>query len=221
MRSRPWRAGAKLGVRVLAVAAVISAVLAVRVLISSHAELTEADRLREAGEVDAAIPRYRRAAAWYVPGNPYREEALARLVGIGQAAEDEGDVERALAAWRGVRAAVMTARSAIGPRDRRLSEADARLAELMSRVPPTSADAELSAAARRARFARELAADPRPSPLWSLAVLLGFATWVLSLTVIALRGFDGEDRVRRRVVQAWGGGFILGFGLFVLGLLLA
>jgi len=212
---------ARLVGRIAAVAGVVLAVLAIRVVTASRAELSEGDRLRGAGELDAAIPHYRRAAGWYAPGNPYCTDALAQLAAIGTAAEAAGDSRRALSAWRAVRAGIMSSRSVFTPHGDRLEEADAHIVEAMASEEVSPIDAGRRRAELERELRRQLRDNPRPQPLWSVLLLCGFVGWVGAAFAFVTRAIDGEDRIVPGPARRWGTVFVAGFGLFLLGLLLA
>jgi hypothetical protein len=134
----------RLSGKIAAIAGVVLVVLAVRVVTSSRAELEQGNRMRAAGQPEAAVVHYRRAARWYAPGSPYGVEALSRLGEIGREAEEAEDEELALSAWRAVRAAILSTRSFYTPERRRLEAANARIADLMASLPPPPIDARKS-----------------------------------------------------------------------------
>ncbi|UJR81815.1 hypothetical protein [Sandaracinus amylolyticus] len=207
--------------RAVAIAGVLLLVLAVRVVTASRAELVEADRLRERGDVDASVAHYRRAARWYAPGNPYSTDALDRLAEIAQSAEAARDPDLALAAWRSVRGAILGARSFYVPHQERLERADEHIATLMAAMRPPPVDAGRSEAERRAAHLELLREVPRPSPFWGLVALLGLATWIVAALAFVTRAIDEEDRLVAAQARVWGTVWILGFGSFLLGLALA
>lgn len=200
---------------------VVLLVLAVRVVTSSQSELSRADELARRGETEQAIVHYRRAASWYVPGNPYVVDALDRLREIGTEAEDQGDVERALIAFRSIRGAISTTRSTYTPHPARLARANARIAALMAAEEPPPIDAGKSQAELEAEHLALLAEIERPDVLWSIVLLIGFAAWVGGGFAFATRAIDQEDRIVPRSARIWGTTIIVGFGLFVLGMALA
>jgi hypothetical protein len=211
----------RIAARAVGTFGVVLLLLAIRVVTASSAELQEAERLRERGDVDASIAHYRRAARWYAPGNPYAAEALDRLAVIAREAEQGGDRERALAAWRSVRGAILGARSFYVPHAERLAEADERIASLMAALPPPPIDAARSPEERRAAHLALLRETPRPSVVWGLLALVGLATWVAAAFAFLTRAIDEDDRLVARPARLWGTVWIVGFGLFVLGLALA
>ncbi len=208
-------------VRGLAIFGVLLLLLAVRVVGAASGELREADRLHRRGEVDASIAHYRRAARWYAPGNPYSTEALDRLAEIGAAAEREADRERALAAWRSIRGAILGARSFYVPHPERLARADEHIATLMAEVPPAPIDTARSPQERRDAHLALLREVPRPAVGWSILALLGLATWIVAAFAFVTRAIDEDDRLVGASARLWGTVWIVGFGLFVVGLALA
>ncbi|HMI92693.1 MAG TPA: hypothetical protein VK509_15060, partial [Polyangiales bacterium] len=127
--------------RVLVVLGLVLGSFALRVVTSSASELRAGDGYRARGELEAALIHYRRSARWYAPGSPYHVEALGRLGQIGADAEQKGDVDLALAAYRAIRAAIMSTRSFYVPEAERLRAADERIAVLMAGLPPPAMDA--------------------------------------------------------------------------------
>lgn len=211
----------RIAVKIGAIAAVVVLVLLVRVVTSSQAELTQAGRMRAAGEVEAAVVHYRRAARWYAPGNPYSADALAGLGEIGREAEQAGDTELALSAWRAVRAAILSTRSFYTPHADRLEAANARIAALMASLPPPPIDAGKSTEELRREHLDLLTRSTRPHVGWTLVLLLGFVAWVGGTFAFVTRAVDDEDRLVAGKARRWGTVIIIGFGLFVLGLALA
>lgn len=211
----------RLGGKVAAIAGVVLLVLAFRVVTSSRAELEEAARMRASGQREAAVVHYRRAARWYAPGNPYSEAALSELGEIGREAEEAGDTELALSAWRAIRAAIMSSRSFYTPHEDRLRAANARIASLMSSLPPPPIDAGKSREALEREHLELLSETTRPSVPWTLVLLLGFAAWVAGAFAFVTRAIDDEDRLVPAQARFWGTVILVGFGLFVLGMSLA
>jgi hypothetical protein len=207
--------------RVLVVLGLVLGSFALRVVTSAASELRAGDRYRDRGELEAALIHYRRAGRWYAPGSPYHVEALGRLGKIGADAERKADVDLALAAYRAIRAAIMSTRSFYVPEAERLRAADERIAVLMAGLPPPAMDAAKSREQLRKEHLALLQADPGPSALWSLVLLLGFALWVGSAFAFTVRAVDEHDRFVRPEVLRWGALIAVGFGLFVLGMTLA
>jgi len=206
--------------RIVAVAGVLLAVLAVRVVTASRAELADADDRHARNDIEGAIVGYRRAARWYAPANPYSADALAKLERIAMEAERSGNSARALVAFRAMRSAIMTGRSFYVPFRAELAVADRHIAHLVARADRGAQ----TSAANAARVEREhmalLEADPRPGVVWSFVLLIGFGGWIAGAVGLAIRAIDDEGRIVGREARRWGTVMIAGFGLFVLGLAL-
>lgn len=207
--------------RWLGIAGVGLAVLVVRVVVASHQELGQAESLAGGGDVDAAIVHYRRAARWYAPGNPYATDALEALARVGRAAERAGDRERALFAWRSVRAAIMASRSFYVPHGDRLARANEHIAELMASGEPPPVDAGKSRAELKAEHLALLRGVSRPRIGWTLLLLVGFFGWVGGAFAFAWRAIDEEDRIVRHEALRWGAVVVVGLVLWLVGMALA
>jgi hypothetical protein len=207
--------------RAAVVVAVLFGAVAVRVVTGSKAELELAERHEKDGDVDAAVVHYRRAARWYAPLSPFHVHALAALGRIGAEAEQKGDVELALSAYRAVRSAILSTRSFYVPEHERLDAANKRIAALMAGLPPPQMDAGKSREQLEREHLALLELDPDPKLGWTLLLLLGFAAWVAGAFVFTLRAIDSEDRFIRGEAMRWGAMIVVGFALFVLGLAMA
>lgn len=207
--------------RALGVLGLLLAMVAIRVVTSSASELEEGDRFSGAGDLDAAIVHYRRAARWYAPGSPYVASALDRMREIALASEQEGDQARSLAAWRGIRSAIMSTRSFYVPHRERLGVANAHIAELMAAQEPPPIDSAKPREQIRVEHLELLEAMPGPSVGWTLVLLLGFAAWVGGAFAFAARALDEEDRLVRPAALRYGALIVVGFAMFVVGMALA
>ena len=202
-------------------ASVLFSAFTVRVLTSAAAELRTADQYRARGELEGAVVHYRRAARWYAPGSPFHVQALSRLGSIGAQAEQRGDSELALSAYRGVRAAIMSARSFYTPEQARLRAADERIASLMAALPAPPMDARKSREQLRREHLALLEANSDPSLFWTLVLLAGFAAFVGGAFAFIRHAIDAQDHFVPRQALRWSAVIVVGFGLFLLGLSLA
>ncbi len=196
--------------RIATFALMLSAVLAIatiRVLVSSRAEL----RAAASATGDDEIAHLGRAARLYAPGNPWSGRALDKLAEIGRS-----DPERALAAWREARSAILATRSFYTPRRALCDEADARIATLMAAAESPGDEAARATAERWHR--ERLAAHPQPSLGWTLAALAGLALWIGCAIGFFLRAIGPDDRLRSRAAITWGIGVATGLTLFFVGL---
>lgn len=210
------RSGLRLAARLVTLAGVLLAVLAVRVVSASRTELQRGERAEERGDVDSAIVAYRRAARWYAPASPYPPAALDRLAALATRAEDNADPETALAAWRSARGAILATRSLYVPFAARRRHAEEQIVRL---VQAQANDAGRERARRRASdaFARPVG----PHLGFTVLLLLGWLAWTAGAFVFAQRAIDEEDRIQPVAARVLGTIVVLGFGLFVIGMALA
>jgi hypothetical protein len=193
-------------VRGVALVLLCLAIMTVRVVWSSRAEWKEG----EASTGDARLLHLGRAARLYAPGNPYSRRALDGLAAVARAG---GPNE--LAAWRETRSAILATRSFYTQRTDLLSEANARIAQLLAGVEP---DSRGTLEARTAWHAARLAEDDAPSVGWTLVALLGLGGWIGGALGFFLRGVDERDKLRPRPAIACALGVAFGLALFFVGL---
>lgn len=204
--------------RGVGIALVVVLVLSVKVVMASRAELSEADRAFDRGALEEAVTHYRRAARWYLPIQPYADAAIDRLLDIGVEAEERGDRTLALASFRSAHAAILSARTVFVPDAERLARADDHIAHLMASAEVPAVDAGLSSEARAELYRSMLDEDRDPILGWSLLALLGLCAWVFGAYQIFMRALDQDDRFIDAELKKWGTLFVLGMGLFLLGL---
>ena len=209
------------GIHAVALATLVFGVVGARVIHSAQTELSDARLAAEGGDLDRALVHYRRAARYYVPGSPYHVHALERLDLLGRGAEAEGNVDRALAAYRAIRGSILATRSVYVPERERLEAADQRIAALMAAQPAPGMDAGKSKEQLRAEHLALLTASPDPNLAWSLVLLLGFAAFVGGAFAFSMRAIDDRDRFVTLEARRWGALIVVGFGLFAVGLALA
>jgi len=194
--------------------------ISARVVLSARAELHEAEQLLAANDREAAIVHLRRAARWYAPLSPYHVRALERLRALGRAAEQSGESELALSAYRALRGAILATRSTYVPERPQLEAANLRIAALMAKQDPPGMDAGKSEQQRYEEHLALLTPIPGPNVFWSCVLLFGFVSWVGAAFALSIRGLDSEERWVPRELRRWGSVIAVGFSLFVLGMAL-
>ena len=227
---------------VVLVASLSLGVVVTRAVWAGTRALAAGEAASKQGELQAAITEWRRAARWYVPGARHMGAAYDRLERLAMAAEEAGDLDTALAAWRAIRGSILATRSLYTPFAERLDPANQRIADLMAALEDAPADQVSGAtsasgaepgpgaAGLRADAAREqraawhydlLIRDHAPSPFWSLLAILGFALWLGGGLLFALRGVTADDELVPRTAAHAGIMVAAGLLLWMLGLHLA
>ena len=207
--------------------AVLSAITG-RVVCSSRSEwlaghgaerraLGQADAAARSAGLDEAVIHYRRAARWYAPGSGYVTRSLDALARIGTAAEQQGDLARALDAHRAIRSAILGARSVYTPHADRLAQANGRIARLSAAVQGEKQSAE-ARAKLEAWHLTALRQDTAPAVGWSVLAVLAFLGWVSAAFVFIYRAITPDDRLLVRPALIWGGVILVCLLLWVLGL---
>jgi hypothetical protein len=200
------------------VAGLCLGVVVTRAVWEGRSALQKGSEAAEDGRLRDAVTWYRRAARWYVPLAPHVGRAYDRLEDIGSRAEQSGDVELALAAWRGVRSSIKATRSFYTPHAHRLDRANRRIAALMAIQEGPRADPEATEAERAQWHYDLLDRDEAPSVAWSIIALLGFGMWLGGGLLFALRGVSAEDALVPRMAAASGVLVAVGLVIWMLGL---
>ncbi|MFT5991748.1 MAG: hypothetical protein ACJA1R_002966 [Flavobacteriales bacterium] len=167
--------------------------------------------------VEDAIFHYRHSAQWFSPAGHTAQRSVDELIALGDAASDAGERERSLVAWRSARIAVISTRSLFYPNDDRLLALHARIARGMAsqRLERAPEDTEAEA-----RYLAQLNTwqERQPDRWVGAFASLAFLGWLLSLAGFAWSALDAEGTLRMRAAAAWGGGVVLFFIAWLIGL---
>jgi hypothetical protein len=199
------------------VVAVGLGVVVTRVFWDGRRALASGDEAMARGDVTEALTQWRRAAPWYAPLAPHVADAYDRMEVLARAAEEKGDDQVALDAWRGIRSSSLATRSFFTPFADRLAVANQRIADLTARVE-VKADPKKDQAERRALHLGLLLRDDAPSVPWSLLALAGFAMWVGGGFWLARRGVTAEDKLDRKYAIRAAALIAVGLVVWMLGL---
>jgi hypothetical protein len=214
-------AAVRAGVAVAVLTIAFGALLFWRVASESRVELAAAVAYRHDGRLALAVEHYRRAIRWSLPFSSNTVEAVSALESIAAQLEADDDVAGSLLAWRSLSGGLAATRflysSSNGARD----NANDQIARLVALDRTAAIDANLSAEQLAADNRRLLREEVSPDPWWGTLLLLGMATWVGALVVLARRGFDSSGRFRWVGARGPLWGAVVGFATFVLGLLFA
>lgn len=217
MKSAAVRTGAAVAALIVALAVLLSW----RVASESRAELAVADAYRHDGRLPLAVEHYRRAIRWSLPFSSSTADAVSALQSIAAQLEADDDVAGALLAWRSLSGGLAATRFLYsGPNPAR-DGANDEIARLVALDRSAAIDANLNAEQLAADHRRLLAEEISPDPWWATSLLLGMATWVGALVVLARRGFDASGRFRWASARGPIWGALVGLASFTLGLLFA
>lgn len=206
-----WRAA-------LAVLALTLCAAVARVGVEARAELSTGRAALARGEVEAGVAHLRRAAHLRVPWGGDSRAAFDALESFARACEVRGQTDRALLAWRAVRASARGTRWLATPERDRLARADRRIATLMARLAPAPEDRDVAASRREEQLLAALVERNDADPAWRLVAALGIAAVLAGAAQLAARGWDDASVPRRDVVSRSVITVALGAALFVVAL---
>jgi len=214
-------ASVRAGVAAAVVAIALGALLLWRVASESRTELAAADAYRHDDRPALAIEHYRRAIRWSLPLSSNTAEAVSALESIAAQLEADGDTAGALLAWRSLSGGLAATRFLYSGSNPARENAGDQIARLVAMDRGAAIDASLNAEQLAADHRRLLHDEVSPDPWWGTLLLLGMATWVGALVLLAWRGFDSAGRLRWAGARGPVWGALVGFVSFVLGLLFA
>ena len=210
------------GMAAAVVVIALGALVLWRVASESRTELSAAHAHRRDRQLAArrrALPPGRFVGR--CPQSPNTAEAVSALESIATQREADGDVAGALLAWRSLSGGLAATRFLYsGPNPARENASD-QIARLMALDRSAAIDANLSVEQLTADHRRLLSEEVSPDPWWGTLLLLGMATWVGALVLLAWRGFDSSGRFRWPAARGPIWGAVVGFVSFALGLLFA
>jgi hypothetical protein len=209
------------GVATALVAITLGALLLWRVASASRTELATAHAYRHDDRPALAVEHYRRAIRWSLPLSSNTLEAVSALESIASVLEADGDVAGALLAWRSVSGGLAATRFLYSRTNPARENANEQIARLVAMDRSVAIDANLSTEQLAADHRRLLDEKVSPDPWWGTLLLLGMATWVGALVLLAWRGFDSAGRFRWAGARGLIWGALAGFVSFALGLLFA
>lgn len=88
------------------------------------------------GDYIAAIADYESAIHMYTPGSPLVTRAAEKLWSIGETLERQGEIDKALIAYRSLRSAYYSTHSLTRPGQSWIASCDAKIAKLAKPEPP-------------------------------------------------------------------------------------
>lgn len=181
--------------------------LAVRVSWEGRAELEAADQAREQAQVEREILHLGRAARWRLPLADHHQQALERLLELGDEHELRGDdgVQIALSAYREARGAILATRSLGVPDPELFQELNWRIARLMA-AQERAFGIDLSGTGEQEAWHYALLEQvPGPDAHMGTAMAIAFVSWVAATVGFMLRAIDARGHVRARAAIHWGG----------------
>lgn len=191
----------------------------VKVYVSSMQEYRRAEEAYQAGDLDTALERYEHAVQWYTPHSPWVRQSVESLWRMGSDAEETGNVDRALAAYRALRGSLYAVRSFYTPYREWISRCDEKIATLSAgKIAQTQAGKERPFEDIRAESLRLLKKDHAPSVGWAILAEVGFFGWVGSAIGLIFRAYRDAGRLKGRAALRWGLAIIVFYALWTLGL---
>jgi hypothetical protein len=215
--SHVWHAA----VRLLCVLLCLVLVLLVKVSYSSRQELGLGTAADARGEYTTAITHYERAIQWYTPFSRSVRLAVKHLWILGAAAESRQDLSLALDAYWSLRGSLYAVQSVYLPYQDWMPRIEERLAVLMAETAQPEGQGGEKLPQNITRFARLLQRESAPTLGGAMLVELGFLGWIGTAVGFIWSTCSRHDRRAWWQGLVWGGGLVVCFGVWIVGMLLA
>jgi tetratricopeptide (TPR) repeat protein len=208
--------------RVLGVLLMLIVALVVKASYHAGQEFALAEQAHEQQQYAEAILHYERAIKWYTPSSPTVQQAVEHLWDLGTEAEQRGDLELALEAFRGLRGSLYATRSLYLPYEHWIPKCEAKIAVLMAQTadPEDSRQASRTPQEETERFAKMLQRFTGPNIAGAVITEVGFLGWV-GTTIGFLWFAFTEQGLSGRGGLIWGGTIAVFFAVWIVGMLLA
>jgi hypothetical protein len=208
-------------VRILCGLLFLALVLLVKVSYGSRQELSLGTEADARGEYTTAITHYERAIKWYTPFSRSVRLAVKRLWTLGAEAERREDLSLALDAYWSLRRSLYAVQSLYLPYRDWMPRIEERIAMLMAKTAQPEGQGGEKLTQNTARITHMLQRNTSPTLGGSILVELGFLGWVGTAMGFIWSACCGHGRRTWQQGVLWGGGIVVFFGVWIVGMLLA
>lgn len=206
-----------LGILVIAFGLLV--VLAIKISFHSYQEYQAGEKAIVQKNWKQSIVHYERAIKWYMPFSQAVQQSGERLWEIATVAEQRQDFRLALEAYRALRSALYAVESFYIPHRKWIPQCDERIASLMATLQKPQEPEQ--AAADKSRFLEMLQRDTSPHLGWSLVMEIGFLGWIGFTILLIWYAYNAAGELVWQRGVLWGSGIVLGFVLWIMGMLFA
>lgn len=191
----------------------------VKVYFSAQDEHSHGQQSLAEGDTFRAVEHFERAIRWHMPLGSTADEAAQQIWNIGEQHVSKGENQKALSAFRRLRAAFYGSRSFYTPGGEWITECNEKIAELMSINPPLTQRARsLSQEQRRQEYLELLSKERPPNRGWTLVSQLVFFGWIVCLFLFIFRALTPQGEIRLKPALAFSAGWGLCFSIWVFAL---
>lgn len=166
-----------------------------RMFLGAKAEVQRAQQAKAQHDSEAMVRHWRRAMAYYLPGNPWVRQAKDSLWQTASEAIARGDEATALNALYQLRGAILSLRGVYQPFSECLPSINQQIVALLAHQQQGSDNQKNPS--DTARFAQRLANPPAPHPVWTGLGLLGFFIWTIGALGLLLWGINSDLTIIR------------------------
>jgi hypothetical protein len=191
-----------------------------KVYINANSEFQTGEELFAQNNHKEAVVHFERVIRWYIPGLNLKDKAAQKLWEIAQNYEADHKLENALNTYRILRSGFYSARSFYTPGRIWIDKCNDKIAEIMANKSPTlEIQSAKSFSQRKSEYLSILASEKHPYPFWSFLAVTGFLGWVSCAVMFIIRGITKSGQIVTRQAAYWTGGFLLSYGVWLVGMI--
>ena len=121
--------------------------------------------------------------------------------------------------YRILRSGFYSTRSLYTPGRVWIDRCNDKIAELMAKKTPSiETEASKSFSQRKSEYLTILSKEKHPYPFWSLLAVTGFLGWASCAAMFIFKGITKTGQIIAKPALYWSGGFLLSYGLWILGM---
>ena len=216
-RSRHLRTALSL----LLLAVIFTAIFVVKSVLEATHTYDRAEAAYKLGKADEARLYYERTIKFHTPLSATTPRAIERLWQLGATAEGQGDIPLALAAYRSLRSSLYAIQSIYSPYKPWIPKSESKIAALMARQIAAAQPSATQQAPDTAKFLHQLQRSTGPHLGWTIVTEIGFVGWISATVGLIWCASTPTGGWAWRPSLLWGGGSIVCFTLWIIGMLCA
>ncbi len=190
-----------------------------KVCLNALAELQQGEEAFAQQNYSQAVTHYERSIQWFLPMVSIQDRAASGLWETASIYEMNGEVQKAINAYRLLRSAFYSTRSFYTPGRDWIKRCNEKISTLTAKLPPSAPNDKNKTFAERKSEAISVLNEPKPpNTAWAFLGVCGFFGWISCAVLFLFRGMTKSGGLQPRPAIFWGTGFIIFYSFWVLGL---
>lgn len=211
----------RVALSLLLLAVLFIAIFFIKSAIEARNTYHHAEAAYKQGKADEARLYYERTIKFHTPWSPTTPRAIERLWQLGSTAEGQGNTLLALAAYRSLRSSLYSIQSMYSPYKPWIPKSESKIATLMAHTIAVQQQNTVQRAQDTAKFLHQLQRPTGPHLGWTIVTEIGFLGWIGATIGFIWCASTPTGGWSWRPGLLWGGGGVVCFTLWIIGMLFA